>query len=223
MSDFEIFVNFKTYLQATGENGIRLAQVCEQVRKEYKIKVTPIVQSVDLAPIVGSINIPVWLQHLDFQPQGKYTGWQNIEAALGRGAGGTLLNHSEHPLPPGTIKQILARIRTAVGKNGDFKTMLCGKTLGQLERLVKFKPDYVAYEISELIGGDISTVDYAPEPIKHAIGICEKIPLVVGAGISKPEDLVVAKKLGASGVLISSAVVLAENPKQTLIKLIKDL
>jgi len=223
----KIFVNFKTYPQGTGGKAVELARVCEEVSREsgvsrvpqeLGVEVIPIVQAVDLYRIKQAVKIPVWVQHLDWQPQGKFTGWTNLEAVLEAGANGTLLNHSEHQIPPGTIKQVLVRDRDRVEK---FKTMVCCKTLGQMERLVKFKPDYIAYEIAELIGTKNSITQMAPKAIKHAVEICGQIPLIVGAGINSKKDLEVVERLGAGGVLISSAIVLAEKPKEKLIELIK--
>jgi triosephosphate isomerase len=92
-----------------------------------------------------------------------------------------------------------------------------------MERLVKLKPDFVGYEISELIGGEVSITDSNPKAIKHAVELCGKIPLIVGAGVHQAEDLKKAMDLGAKGVLVSSAVVLAENPRQKLEDLISKL
>ena len=86
---------------------------------------------------------------------------------------------------------------------------------------MKLKPDFIGYEISELIGGKVSIVDYNITAIKHALEICGKIPLIIGAGIHKGEDLQKARQLGSAGVLISSAIVLADNPKQKLEEILK--
>lgn len=229
MADFRIFVNFKTYPQGTGGKAVELAKVCEGFGgfegfgKIGKVEVIPVVQAVDLCRVKEAVKIPVWLQHLDPQLQGAFTGWQNLEAAVSAGANGVLLNHSEHQIPPGTIKQTLARCKAAKlqrSKDFHFEIMVCCKTLGQMERLVKLKPDYVGYEISGLIGGEVSITEFDPKAVEHAREICQGVPLIVGAGIHKAEDLEKAKNLGAAGVLISSAVVLAEDPKEKLHKLL---
>jgi len=221
---FKIFINFKTYSQATGENAVKLAKICEGIGSlggSGRVEIIPVVQAVDLFRITTEVKIPVWVQHLDPQLPGPFTGWENLEAIIEAGAAGTLLNHSEHQVSPGTIKQTLARIRNSKLKIRNFQVMVCCKTLGQMERLVKLKPDFIAYEISELIASNTSITDSNPKAIQHAVEICKGIPLIVGAGIHKAEDLVKAKKFGAKGVLISSAVVLAENPKNKLLELIK--
>lgn len=217
--DFKVFVNFKTYPQGTGARAVELAEVCRRVSEETGVVVIPIVQVVDLARVKEKVgDFPVWVQHIDWQPQGKFTGFVNLEAVVEAGAGGSLINHSEHPLPFGTIKQILARVK----KSGfDFKTMVCGKTLGQLERIARLKPAMIGYEIAQLIGGEVSIVDFNPKAVVHAKRICGEIPLIAGAGIHKKEDLKRAFDLGCEGVLVSSAVVLAENPFEKLKELLE--
>ena len=220
MEKFKIFINFKTYPQATGKKAVDLAKVCEKVSKDQKIQIIPIVQAVDVFQIKQEVDLPVWTQHLDWQDQGAFTGWQNLQAIIEAGASGTLLNHSEHQIPPGAVKQTISRIRNLKLEIRNFETMVCCKTLGQMERLVKLKPSFIAYEISDLIGGKISITESNPKSIRHAVEICGKIPVVVGAGIHKAEDVKKAEDLGAQGVLISSAVVLAENPKEKLQELL---
>lgn len=213
---FNIFINFKTYPQGTGVNAIELTKICEQVSEEKDIEIIPIVQVVDLYRVKQAVKIPIWVQHVDQALPDKNTGFVTLDSVIETGASGTLLNHSEHPLPPGTVKQILARAR-----NKNFKTIVAAKTLGQLERLVKLKPNYIAYEIADLIGGKVSITEANPKAIVNAVKIAGNTPVIVGAGVNKAEDLVAARKLGAVGVLVSSAVVLAENPKEILLELLR--
>jgi len=227
VTDFKVFVNFKTYPQGTGEKAVELAKAIREVSQvsqvsgESGIQIIPVVQAVDVFQVRQAVDIPVWVQHLDFQPQGQFTGWVNLEAIVEAGASGTLLNHSEHQIPPGTIKQILSKIQNTKYKIQNFEVMVCCKTLGQMERLVKLKPDFIGYEISELIGGEVSIVDRDSKSVKHALEICGKTPLVVGAGVHKAEDLKRVRQLGCAGVLISSAIVLADDPKQKLREIFK--
>lgn len=191
-----------------------MAKICTEILPA----VIPIVQTVDLFRVKEVIKTHVWVQHVDPFPPGQFTGWTSLEAVVSAGAGGALLNHSEHQIPPGTIKQILVRVRARVREEIKLKTMICCKTLGQMERLVKLKPDFIGYEVSEFIGTKSSITDENPKAIKHAVEICGEIPLIVGAGIHKADDLLKARQLGARGVLISSAIVLAEDPKGKLLE-----
>jgi len=217
---FTFFINFKTYPEATGERAVKLAQICAEVAKQEEVEIIPIIQVVDLFRVSQVFEGKVWTQHLDWQEPGQATGWINLEAVVGSGGLGTLLNHSEHHLSPGTIKQTIKRIRALANK--EFSVMVCGGTLGQLRRLTFTGPDYLAYEIKELIAGSISITEARPKSVRKAvIQAREKnISLVVGAGINKPEDVLLAKKMGAQGVLVSSAVVLADNPGKKLRELV---
>jgi len=211
-SNFKIFINFKTYPQGMGMEAVRLAKVCQ------KLAVIPVVQAVDIYQVKMGAEVSPWAQHIDWQEPGQHTGWVNLEAVIEAGAVGTLLNHSEHRIPPGTVKQVIKRTL-----NQRFQTMVCCRTLGQLGRLVKLKPDFLAYEPPGLIGGKASVSREKPKAVEKAVAICRKyeIPLIVGAGIHNGEDVLLAKKMGAMGVLVSSAVVLAKNPEKKLRELVR--
>jgi len=208
-----IFVNFKTYSQGSGKKAVWLAKVCQEVAEKRKISLVPLVQAFDIFRISQEVKIPLWLQHLDWHPQGQYTGWLNLEGALEAGAGGTILNHSEHKLPFGTIRRTIKRIKKT---NPQFQVLVCCRSLGQAERLVKLKPDFLAYEPPELIGGEVSVSQYNPTAIAHFVEVCGEIPAIIGAGIKNKNDVKIGVKLGAKGILVSSHVVLAENPKEVL-------
>jgi triosephosphate isomerase (TIM) len=219
---FTFFINFKTYLEATGEGAVRLAKICAKVAREEKQEIIPIVQAVDLFRINQVVDGPVWTQHVDWQNPGQATGWTSPETVIAAGALGTLLNHSEHHLPPGTIKQTIKKTKDI---NNNFKVMVCAGTLGQLKKLVFTKPDYLAYEIKELIGGPDSIAKMSSKSVRKAIIIAKEknIPLIIGAGINSQEDILLSKKMGARGVLVSSAVVLADNPEEKLRELVSSI
>lgn len=217
-----IFVNFKTYPQGSGEKAVKLAKICEEVGKNSKIPIIPVVQVADLYRVASAVRIPVWIQHLDWQPQGKFTGFVNLETVVEAGAKGTILNHAEHKLPSGTIRYTIKRIKKFSQQEGkSFGTLVCCRSLGQAKNYVKLKPDFLAYEPPELIGGEISVSEANPAAIRHFVEICGLVPAIIGAGIKNKNDVKVGVKLGARGVLVSSHVVLAKNPKEILLELAK--
>lgn len=213
-----IFVNFKTYREGTGEKAVELARICEKVQsanRRTKLKIIPVVQAVDLYRVKDQLpKLEIWAQHLDSFPQGQYTGWINLEAIKEAGASGAILNHSEHRIPPGKIRQVIKRIK-------DFKILVCCKSSGQAERLVKFKPDLLAYELPELIGDrKRSVASEEPETIKNLAKMIN-LPLIVGAGIHSRKDVEISLKMGAQGVLVATDVVLAKDPRKELEDLAK--
>jgi triosephosphate isomerase (TIM) len=207
-----IFINFKTYPQGTGQKAVELAKICDKVSKSSGIRIIPVVQVVDLWQARQAVSIPIWVQHTDWQEPGQHTGWINLESVIESGASGTLLNHSEHQLPPGTVNQVLKRINK-------FSTMVCCKTFGQAERLLKMKPDFLAYEPPELIGNKEKSVATEKPKVINKIVELSSIPVIVGAGIHSKEDVKISLNLGAKGVLVSSDIVLSENSEKDLMKL----
>ena len=208
-----ILVNFKTYSQGTGERAVELVGICQKVREKTKVNIIPVVQVVDLWRIKQQFpGLPVFVQHVDLFPPGKHTGWVSLEGVIEAGASGTLLNHSEHPLPPGTIKQVLGRFK-------GFKGVVCCRTLGQAQRLVKFKPDFLAYEPPEVIGSQqVSVATIHPKTIKKVVKIAKtkEVPVIVGAGIHSPQDVKISLGRGAVGILVATDVVLAKEPEKEL-------
>jgi triosephosphate isomerase len=222
-----IFVNFKTYKEGTGEKALELAKICEEIAQKSGKVIIPVVQAADLFRISQQIKIPVWVQHLDWQPQGQHTGWTNLEAVAEAGASGTLLNHSEHQIPPGTVRQVISRAKgsshqSPVTSHQKFQILICCKSTGQAERLAKFKPDFLAYEPPELIGSrEKSVASERPEAIGNLVKMIPNIPIIVGAGIHSQEDVRVSLRMGAKGILVATDVVLAKDPTKELEDLAK--
>ncbi|MBD3303718.1 triose-phosphate isomerase, partial [Candidatus Woesearchaeota archaeon] len=81
------------------------------------------------------------------------------------------------------------------------------------------KPDFIAIEPKELIGGKISVSKARPELIRETVKAV-KTKVLCGAGINTRQDVKTALKLGAKGVLVASAVAKAKNPGKALKALI---
>lgn len=215
-----LFINFKIYHQTFGQGAVKLAKICEKVADKTGVKIIPVVSALDLRA-VKKICDEVWLQHVDIHFEGKHSGYISPLAAVAAGASGSLLNHSEHKIPPGHIRQILSSNRT-IKQLSHFRVCVCFKTKGQAQNWVSKlnpKPDFVAYEPPELIGTDVSVSEAQPEVVKRIVEILPDHNLIIGAGVNKKADVETASKLGAKGVLVSSDVVTAENPEKELLDL----
>lgn len=208
-----IFVNFKAYKQGSGASAVHLAEACIAVEQKTKVKIIPIVQAVDIYKL-NLLGFEVFTQHVDSIEDGAYTGLISAKSVRLAGAKGTVLNHSERPLALEEIKKTIS-----LAKKEGLKTLICTETIKKAEEIEKFNPDFIAYEPSELIGNqDISVSRAKPEVIKTFTDKI-KTPVLVGAGIHSKEDVEVALKLGAKGILTATDVVLAENPEKQLLDL----
>ena len=213
-----IITNFKTYESATGENAIRLAKIHEMVAKETDMDIQVAVQAVDLMKVAESVDIPVLAQHIDPVGFGSHTGHIMPEAVKAAGASGTILNHSERRLERDVLAKAIAR-----AKEVGLKTIVCAETPEEGATFLEFDPDYIAVEPPELIGGDISVSSSQPEIIENAAKLIGSEKLLVGAGVKNGEDVKIAIKLGAKGVLLASGVTKAEDPKAVLLDLASGL
>jgi len=189
-----IFVNFKTYQQGTGEAALLLAKICTEVEKETGVQIISIVQAPDVSRLVN-VGLDVWSQYVFVS-----------------GAKGVLLNHSEKKLS-------FEDLRIMMEKRQNFQILICAESIEEGQKMATLKPDFLAYEPPELIGGEISVSQARPEIIREFVEKIKDIPILVGAGIHQQIDVKKALELGAKGVLVSSDVVLSENPQQELLDL----
>ncbi|MBI2590401.1 MAG: triose-phosphate isomerase [Candidatus Blackburnbacteria bacterium] len=212
-----IFVNFKTYKEATAGKAVDLAQHIVSVQTETRVPIIPVVQAVDARLCVNTSGYMVWIQHLDWQELGQTTGWVTVEGAAETGIAGAFLNHSEHKMGNDQIQMTNDKC-----KKIGLETMIFASDIEELKRVVGLKPSFVAYEPPELIASpDTSVAKSQPKIISEAAKIAKEagIRLIVGAGIKNGEDVKVSVKQGAFGVAVSSAVVLAPNPREVLSEL----
>lgn len=208
-----IIVNFKTYREATDYHAVELARLCRRIQDETGVRIIAVPQIADLRNCVET-GSECWVQHIDSAEQGKMTGWITLEDVEQVGARGTLLNHSEHKLPYEKIKELGDKIRGMA-----FELCICVSDLEEAKKMVEIKPDYVAYEPVELIGNrEKSVASEKPEEIQRIVNSVEGIVLV-GAGVHSAEDVKIALKLGARGVLLATDVVLARDPEKELMEL----
>jgi len=211
-----ILINFKTYLEATGKNAVKLAKICEEVAKQYNVNIAVAPAIHDLTEVISEVNIPVFSQHIDpIERNGKHTGHILAENVKRIGVVGTLLNHSERRLSLPEIEECVK-----IAKRFDLITVCCSENTEQAKEIAKFSPDFIAIEPPELIGTGIPVSKAKPEVVRDTVRIINeinpRIKVLCGAGISSGEDVKKALELGTVGVLVASKVVKAEDPRAVL-------
>ena len=205
-----IIVNFKTYESATGKNAEKLAKICEKVAKQTKINIAVAVQDADIYRVSHTVKIPVLSEHMDPIGYGAHTGHILPEDIKANGATGSLLNHSEDRFKIDDLEKSLD-----IAKKLNLSTVVCASSDDVAESVATFKPDFIAIEPPELIGGDISVSTAKPEIITNTVkkvNKVSKIPVLCGAGIKTRGDVEKAISLGAKGILIASAITKSSNP-----------
>jgi triosephosphate isomerase len=204
-------------MSATGSRAVSLAKKCDKVARETKANIAVAVQASDIYRVSKEVSIPVLSQHIDGIEFGSNTGSILAEAVKQNGAFGTLINHSEKRIPMEKIKGAVKR-----AKENGLVVVCCAKDDNEGKKISALKPDFVAVEPPELIGGDISVSTSKPGLIKDSV---KKIGnnVIVGAGVKTTEDVKKAVELGSVGVLVASGITKAENPEKALKDLVKGL
>lgn len=197
-------VNFKAYKTSTGINAVKLAKICA------KYNVIIAVQPADIFA-AACTKAPILAQHVDAVDYGAKTGWILPESCQQNGAIGSLVNHSEHRLQLPEIKKTIEKLRKL-----KMISVVCASTPEMAVKIAKFKPDVIAIEPPELIGGNISVSEAEPEVITRTTHKIKNIPILCGAGIHTKQDVRQAILLGAKGILIAHAVTNAKNPAKIL-------
>lgn len=210
-----IIVNFKNYKETFGDRALELAKICKKVAEKTGIEIIPAVSSLDAQTIKEKLKIKVFLQNIDPIFEGQGSGFVSPIKAKELNIDGTLLNHSEHKIDPGTIKKMLAIWPKK------FESVVCISSQGQAESWAKnIKPNFVAYEPKDLIGSiEKSVASEKLGVIKNIVKHYKNVPVLVGAGIHSVEDVKKSLDVGAKGILISSYIVKASDPEKKLLEL----
>lgn len=209
-----LLVNFKNYRKGIGREGMKLAEKCENISEETDTEITVSPPIYDTSRY-QEIDIPVYSQHLDPVSTGSQTGKITAEGLKANNVEGTLINHSERRLKPDRIEQTVEK-----AEQNNITTVVCAQNPEEVERYSKFGPDYVAYEPSELIGGEISVSTAKPEVVEEAVNR-SKVPVLTGAGIKNTEDVEKSLELGCEGVLVASGVVKKGNQEKSIKNLVR--
>jgi triosephosphate isomerase len=217
-----VAINMKTYPQSSGGAGLRLAELCQEVAENTDKSIALAPQQVDLTLFAGTYEIPILGQHVDNVKQGGTTGRVTPEALKDIGCTGTLINHSEYRIPAGDVKALVERC-----KNLGLITIVCTKDAEESKAYAQFRPDFIAVEPPELIGGDISVTTAKPEVVADSVkavqDIASNVKVLCGAGVKNGRDVAKAIELGAEGVLLASGVVKARDQRAVLEDLVGGL
>jgi len=215
-----VIVNVKTYLGGTGKAAVNLAKTMEKIHLETGANFAIAVQPTDIFRIAKTVTIPVIGQHIDSITYGSHTGWILPESIQEAGAMGVLLNHSERPLRIADIASAIERLREL-----GLKAIVCANNISVTAAVAALKPDMIAIEPPDLIGGNISVTTAKPEIVRDAVAAVHRInpdtAVLCGAGVKTGIDVATALKLGTAGVLLASGIVNAVDQEKVLREMAK--
>ncbi len=219
MTEALIVVNFKTYATAYGEAAETLGRMMAEVNTDARM--VAVVSAFDLSAVASIEGLEVWSQHLDPVGKGSYTGWLEPDAALERGAVGTIINHAEHKVSIDHVANLMEILPDG------FPICACAADVEEARALAKLGPTFIAVEPPELIGGDISVTTADPAIVSDTVAAVKEVNpnvrVLCGAGVKNGQDVATAIQLGAEGVLLASGVTKANNPMGVLQDLVSQI
>ena len=212
-----LIINLKAYEEVLGLRALDFAIAVKKVLEKHDVTILV----APPAPLLESIAkvAPTISQHIDPYEPGAYTGSVIAKEVKDLGGVGSLINHSEKRIPHEDIKRCVDLCRKY-----DLVSIVCAKDNEEVMQVAKYKPDFIAIEPPELIGGDVSVSTARPDVIKKSVDdvreIYSDIGVLCGAGVKSKMDVRKAIYLGAKGVLVASGVVKSKNVEEAIEDLI---
>ncbi len=214
-------INFKAYPTAFGEKALKISKSIEEVARSYpEAEVILIPPHTELRVIKERVDLKVFAQHADAIPYGAHTGRIPVEALKEVGVDGVMVNHSERRLRIDEIEYVVNK-----AKELGLRTLVCANNVEVGRSVAVLTPEMVAIEPPELIGSGIAVSKAKPEIVTDAVkrikGVVKEVKVLVGAGITYPEDVAKALELGSEGVLVASAIMKAKEPHKVVEEFLK--
>jgi triosephosphate isomerase (TIM) len=204
-----VIVNFKTY--KSGKDVLSVAKALEKVDRDVIVGLS----ASDLYLVSHETKLKVYCQHVDYFSPGRNTGFILPEAAKASGAVGVFLNHSEHRIDFDILSKTVKRC-----KEIGLKTIVFAGDVNEAKKMETLSPDFVVAEPPELVSSkDVSVSTAKPELISD-VARALKSKFLVGAGVKDYNDLKISLDRGASGIILSSAIMTSENPAKVFKELI---
>ena len=212
-------LNLKVYPDALGAAAEKLARVLEELGSAAGVPVAIAPAAPDLGRVASAVSIPVLAQHVDAVDAGAHTGFVPPESVQRSGGWGSLVNHSEHPLPAAGVE---ATVRRLAGLG--LVAVVCARDERAARRLAATHPQYLAVEPPELIGGNRSVSTARPEVVRRSVEVVHRVApatiVLCGAGVHDRNDVARAIELGSEGVLVASAVTRAHDARTAIAELL---
>ncbi|HTX43525.1 MAG TPA: triose-phosphate isomerase, partial [Methanocella sp.] len=158
-----IILNYKTYLESSGDKGRQLTWDARDIMQETGIRIIACPQTPELFHHKG-YGIEIFSQHVDPIEPGSHTGHVLPQSLQFCGVTGALINHSEDRRPVEDIKKCVEILR----KHG-MTSVVCAESIEKVREVSQFKPDYVAIEPPELIGSGIPVSKADPGIVRNSV------------------------------------------------------
>lgn len=195
-----------------GAEAVRLAIEADALASSLGVSVVFNPQTVDIPAVAAATSrILVFAQHMDPVTPGRGVGAVLAEALRDAGADGTLLNHSERPMPLGAIAQAIGRAHEC-----GLATLVFADSPAEAAALAHLGPDIILAEPPSLIATGVSAgnvmAGFVADTVAAVKAVDPSILVMSGAGVNGPDDVDRMIRLGLDGTGSSSGILRAPDP-----------
>lgn len=195
-----------------GRQALELARAADRLSRDLGVTVILDPQLVDLPAIAAETeHLLVFAQHMDPVTVGRGAGAVLPEALKAAGAHGTVLNHSERPVPFDDLARAIRR-----ADDLGLLTLVCADSPEEAGVIAQFAPTMILAEPPALIGTGQSLARANPAFITRSRELVKRVnPDIIvfnSAGIRTPRDVADIIRAGAEATGVTSAIVCAPDP-----------
>lgn len=208
-------VNFKVYPGTWGDDALAFARTLEEIEAETDARFVLTPQLPDLRTIASETSLAVTAPYVDAIEPGRGMGKILPEAVADAGADGVVINHAENRDSFADLVRKIERCREL-----GMDSVVCVDSIEMGRAVAEFDPDSMIFEMPDDISTDRAITQTHPDRVREFLAMIEeenpRTQVLVGGGISTPEDVRLAFEQGAPAAGAASAVSLADDPESLL-------
>lgn len=203
-------VNYKLYEGTVGEEGLAYARTVERVAGETGARFAVAPGTPDLRLVAGNADVPVVAQAVDPVAAGRGTGSILPEAVRAAGAAAVMVDHPEYPETLDGVETVVERCR-AVGLDA----IVSVDSVDAARAVLAFDPDCLLFEKPDDVATGRAITRTHPERVERFVETVAaenpRTKVLVGGGITDPEDVARGFELGADAAGAASAALGADD------------
>ncbi|PSQ16651.1 triose-phosphate isomerase [Halobacteriales archaeon QS_8_69_26] len=203
-------INYKLYEGTVGEEGLAYARTVQRVMEDAGARFALAPGTPDLRLVAENADVPVVAQAVDPVETGRGTGAVLPEAVREAGAEAVLVDHPEHRETLDGVERVIDRCR-AVGLD----TIVCADGVEAARAVLAFDPDCLLFENPADVATGRAITRTHPERVESVVeSVAAENPrtkVLVGGGITDPEDVARGFELGADAAGAASAALGADD------------
>lgn len=208
-------INFKVYPGTGGQAGLDFAKSIDRIARETGVEFVLTPQTPDLRLIAAETDLTLTAPHVDPIEAGRGMGRILPETVRDAGALGAVINHAENRDTLTDVERKIDRCRDA-----GLDSIVCVDSVEMGEAVAAFDPDSVVFEKPDDISTDRAITQTHPDRVRAFVETMAaenpRTKVLVGGGISSPEDVRLAFEQGAHATGAASAISLADDPESLL-------